>query len=424
MTAMRSLQRQLAGAGLCCLLSACGSHEPAYRFEASPRALPVESHGVAARDARVLVDPVSSGTIYVTDVEGTGANSRLLFRMSSDGGDTFDSPITVSTSTAPVSSHGENAPKLVQGGPLYAVWSGENGVFVARSTTWGSSFEAPARVSDGKKGGFSGYPSLAAQLGKGVYVVWIDSRETTLQQDSYSLRIASSMDAGATFSPSTRVALDVCPCCRPSVLIGEQGEVILFWRKIFAGPIHDMVAATSHDQGKTFSEPVRIAEDNWKIDGCPDSGIAVSRIGSRIYVAWLTEARPDHRGVFLSWSDDQGAHWAPSVSASQSVLDANYPSLDATEDGRVLLAFQGRDPAVASGWAPMGAFLVEIGADANLSEPIAIPSVGKPVSRPTIVSGTGGRVFIVWTAGGPESSQVVIERARRNQGIGALRRPS
>jgi hypothetical protein len=188
---------------------------------------------------------------------------------------------------------------------------------------------------------------------------------------------------------------------------------MVFWRHVFPGPIHDMVVATSHDRGSTFNAPVRIAVDNWKIEGCPDSGIALAQVGGRIYAAWLTEASLNHRGVFLSWSDDSGARWAPAVSASQGILDANYPSLSATDEGRVLLVFQGRDPAAGSGWSPNSAFLVEIRANAALSKPFPVPNQGRAVSRPTVTSGTGGRAFIVWTEHASGATQVAIERARR-----------
>jgi len=33
-----------------------------------------------------------------------------------------------------------------------------------------------------------------------------------------------------------------------------------------------MTVAVSADTGQTFSAPKRVAEDNWKGNGCPDSG--------------------------------------------------------------------------------------------------------------------------------------------------------
>ena len=395
---------------LCVITAGCSPREASYQFEVTPRVL-AATPGSSARDPRVVIDPVSSATVYVSNVEARESATALQFRISEDGGDTFEAPLTLSTPTAPVSSHGEDAPLLIHGGPLYSIWDG-NGVYLARSLTWGESFEAPVRVSDGGPNTFSGYPSLAV-AGSTAYAVWLDNREQGLQGDSFSIRMARSNDGGATFGPSVRLALDVCPCCRPNVSIGPGGEVMVFWRKIFPGPIHDMVVATSHDRGRTFGAPVRIAEDNWMVDGCPDSGVAVARVGSRMFAAWLTEASSKPHGVWLSWSDDAGAHWAPSVLASQQVLDANYPSMCATSEGRALLVFQGRNPAAGNGWSALGAFLVEIGPRGAVSKPMAVPNQGKSATRPTVASGSGGRAFIAWTSSGQGSSLVMLERARR-----------
>ena len=45
----------------------------------------------------------------------------------------------------------------------------------------------------------------------------------------------------------------------------------------------------SSDGGRTFTPPVRISEDQWVLDGCPENGPAIV-VGSdrRIHVAWPT----------------------------------------------------------------------------------------------------------------------------------------
>jgi hypothetical protein len=141
-----------------------------------------------------------------------------------------------------------------------------------------------------------------------------------------------------------------------------------------------MTVAASRDNGETFGPRMRIAEDNWKLEGCPDSGIALARTANRVYAAWLTEAAPAVNGVRFTWSDNAGKTWAPAVLASQKILDANYPSLSAAADGRVELAFQGRNPEKNKGWAASSAFVVEIAPDGGLSAPVEVPGI-RPLSR-------------------------------------------
>ena len=188
---------------------------------------------------------------------------------------------------------------------------------------------------------------------------------------------------------------------------------MVFWRHIYPGPIHDMTIAVSTDGGETFSAPKRVAEDNWKIDGCPDSGPAVARVGNRVYVAWLTEASPEISGVRLTWSDDAGKSWAPAVKASQKIIDANYPWFSVTQDGRALLVFQGRDPQKQNGWSGTGVYLVEIGSDGKFSEPMAIPGITDSAKRPSVTAGLGGRVYITWNSDKDGQHAVFLSRARR-----------
>jgi hypothetical protein len=187
---------------------------------------------------------------------------------------------------------------------------------------------------------------------------------------------------------------------------------MVFWRQVYPGSIRDMTVAVSSDSGQTFSPPKRVAEDNWKINGCPDSGAATARSGNRVYVAWLTEASSEISGVRLTWSDDGGKSWAPALLGSKGVLDANFPALAAGGDGKVELVFQGRDSKQQAGWSNVGIFAVEIGKDGRLSQPLAIPGIPSSATRPAIASGSGGRLYVSWTGEDKSARAVFLSRGR------------
>jgi len=366
------------------------------------------------RNPKLGVDPVSSNGVYMLAVLGEGDSSRLALLNSSDGGDSFDKPVWVSEPGG-VNSHGENSPALiVTPDVMYAAWNQGGDIRLARSLSWGGSFEKPVRISDKPEKAFSGYVSIGVAPNGDVYAVWIDTRESTPTEDVYAIYMARSTDKGATFGKNIKVADHVCECCRPNVSFGPNNEVLVFFRNIYPGSIRDMAVAVTRDGGNTFSAPVRIAEDNWKLEGCPDSGIALARSGNRIYAAWLTEASPSLDGVRLTWSDDAGKSWAPAVLASQTVLDANYPALSASDDGRVELIFQGRNPQKQAGWSTTSAFLVEIDKDGRLTLPAEVPGTATAVVRPTVAAGANGRVFTAWTATTDGKHTVVLSRARHS----------
>jgi len=386
---------------------------PPLRFEPQPRSLSVVSGVTPIRYPKLGVDRVASGSVYLLAVVGDGDASRLALLSSSDGGDSFDKPVWISEPGATASSHGENSPALVvTPDVMYAAWNQGGDIRLARSLSWGASFEKPVRISDKPAKAHSGYVSIGVAPNGDVYAVWLDTRESTEGHDVYSLYFARSTDKGATFEKNVKVADHVCECCRPNLSFGPNNEVLVFWRHIYAGSIRDMTVAVTRDGGTTFSSPIRIAEDNWKLAGCPDSGVALARSGNRVYAAWLTEASPSVSGVRLTWSDDVGRTWAPAVLASQSVLDANYPALSAAEDGRVELIFQGRNPQKQAGWASSSAFLVEIDKNGRLELPLEVPGVPAAVLRPTLVAATNGRIFTAWTATIDGKYTVFLSRAR------------
>jgi len=403
---------------LACSILGCGMSGPAsqaalpLRFEPQPRSLSVVS---PIRHPKLGVDGVASGAVNLLAIVGEGESSRLAMLNSADGGDSFDKPVWVSEPGAAVSSHGENSPTLiVTPDVMYAAWNQGGDIRLARSLSWGASFEKPVRISDKPEKAYSGYVSIGVAPNGDVYAVWLDTRGSTQAEKVYSLYFARSTDKGATFQKNVKVADHVCECCRPNVSFGPNNEVLVLWRHIYPGSIRDMTVAVTRDGGASFSSPRRIAEDNWKLAGCPDSGVTLARSGNRVYAAWLTEASPSISGVRLTWSDDAGRTWAPAVLASQQMLDANYPALSAAQDGRVELIFQGRDPQKQSGWSATSAFLVEIDKDGRLSAPEEVPGVPAAVVRPTVLAAANGRVFTAWTSTIDGKLTVFVSRARHS----------
>src|SRR5690606_7335525 len=99
----------------------------------------------------------------------------------------------------------------------------------------------------------------------------IQNDEST-EESGTDVRIARSQDGGRTFSEGIVVAHNTCQCCRTAVVVDEQGSIHFAWRHIYDDNIRDIAFASSHDEGRTFSEPVRVHTDGWRIEGCPHSG--------------------------------------------------------------------------------------------------------------------------------------------------------
>ena len=62
------------------------------------------------------------------------------------------------------------------------------------------------------------------------------------------------------------------------------------WGGSLAGA-QDVFVSVSRNGGAAFAEPVRVSEDHWEFDGCPDNGPAIAVDASkRVHVAWPSPA--------------------------------------------------------------------------------------------------------------------------------------
>ena len=80
----------------------------------------------------------------------------------------------------------------------------------------------------------------------------------------------------------------VCYCCK-TALVSTSEAVFAAWRHVYPGNLRDMAFTMSRDGGRTFAAPVRVSEDKWALEGCPDDGPAMAvDAQNRIHIVWPT----------------------------------------------------------------------------------------------------------------------------------------
>jgi BNR repeat-like domain len=375
------------------------------RFEARPRAVAAGSFPQIG--ARV------TGDLSLLTVKG----GDLWYLNSPDGGDSFPARVQVNETPHEVMAHGENVPILVLRSmrELYVAWQARAGkaegsvLRLARSIDWGLTFSKPVPVDPGSE--TQGFYTMSVSPRGEVYVAWLDGRDRAAGTGLY---IARSTDHGLSFQKSVRVTSKVCPCCRPSLAFGDGATVYISWRGVAHGDIRDVQVASSADAGGTWSEPRGVAEDNWRLNGCPHSGASLALLGKRLFVAWHT-VRQDSGQLFVAWSDDGGKTFSPRVNLRGTVLDANHPRLVA-HGGRIGVVFQGRDPAENTGWGKQNAYYREIDARGKLSELVKLGHLEGSANYPELLYGEPDLVFVAWHETSDTDSRVVLIRGRESGG--------
>jgi hypothetical protein len=146
----------------------------------------------------------------------------------------------------------------------------------------------------------------------GAGVVWLDGRnmigEAAAEDAAHaggsggmSLR-AAAVHADGSITDESVIDELTCDCCQTDVAYGAGGPIVVY-RDRTGDEIRDIYAARAVEGH--WTEPVPVADDGWRIDGCPVNGPAVDARGPEVVVAWFTAAA-DQSHVKLSWSHDGG----------------------------------------------------------------------------------------------------------------------
>jgi len=217
---------------------------------------------------------------------GDGAH-RLVWAQWTRGA--WTKPQQISAGTAIVASAAD-VPSIARSndGALVAHWAEKRegdrdgySAVVARSTD-GATWTRLGALHDDHTPTEHGFVSLIAEGDASIRAFWLDGRMTA-SGGATALRSAA---VGKTIGASAVVDDRVCDCCSTAIT-HTLGGALIAYRDRSADEIRDVAIAQASGQGwrRTI-----VARDNWKIEGCPVNGPAVTYDGYRLAVAWYTMA--------------------------------------------------------------------------------------------------------------------------------------
>jgi hypothetical protein len=271
-----------------------------------------------------------------TTIDG---KADVFMAVSRDAGATFGAPAQVNTRGGEARLGGEMPPRvaLYRATPsaepeLVVLWTARGGstsIKVARSRDGGRSFTVPVELQTATAAGDRGWPGLAVDTRGMAHAVWLDHRGLAAQKNAGSthkghtaagaakpgsrsaqttadaavhdgvamaqrsgLLYAAVMPAatGPSKTPDTpmerSLTSGVCYCCKTAVATGSDNAVFAAWRHVYPGNLRDIAFTMSADGGRTFGAPVRVSEDDWAINGCPDDGPAMAVQGGTVHLVW------------------------------------------------------------------------------------------------------------------------------------------
>jgi hypothetical protein len=370
--------------------------------------------------------PGPDGTAYVAWVEHRGKEADVWLSHFDGEGKPLGSPVRVNPNAGGATAWHGDPPTLAVApdGTVYVGWTARDGraprsstLYLSASRDGGRTFGPPSQVNDDAKPGVHGMHSLAVSGDGRVYVAWLDERDIAPKQadpakapshmhteSNRFVYFASSEDGGRTFSKNSRVAGEVCPCCKTSLAVGEDGRVYVGWRQVLPGDFRHIAVASSADGGRSFSHAAVVSDDRWEIGGCPVSGPALAAgAGGSLRVLWYTAGEAGKPGLYWSESHDGGRTFSPRQVLAETG-GRGTPAL-LTGEGRDLTAvWEGSDGISA---APMRA---RLGGDGRVTTAAAVAGVGElPVA-----ADAAGQLFVAYITKEGGGRGVWMVRARKD----------
>ncbi len=400
---------------------------------------------VAGR-ANAAVSIAALGKVAVAAWAATapGGATDIYAARSTDGGRTFGAPVRVNDVAGDASVGGEQPPHVAlvprPGGEpsIVVVWTAKRTegtrILSARSDDAGATFGKARPLTGGEAPGNRGWEAITTDREGRVVFVWLDHRETAsasktgpMQHEGHDHAAGgkapgSSANGVAVVDGAVRaqmsklyfsrgeegraVAAGVCYCCKTAVAAGADGSIYAAWRHVYPGNIRDIAFTISRDGGNTFSAPLRVSDDRWVLDGCPENGPAMTLDSrQRVHIVWPTlvsgqtaDAEPT-LDLFYAISSD-GRSFTPRRRLPAQGLP-RHVNIAAMPDDSLVAVWE--EQAAGTRRVVMGR--------ASDGQPFTrrIVSAGERASYPVVAS-TEGAALVAWTSESNGRSSIQVSR--------------
>jgi hypothetical protein len=338
----------------------------------------------------------------VRDPQG---RADVYVAMSADAGQTFATPVRVSDEKGTARLGGELPPRVtIDGSRVAVLWTSRDEgtrVVIAKSDDGGRTFGAALPLQERGAPGDRGWQSLAVGRSGALHAAWLDHRGAAGSHHATPEKSALIYNGG---TGEVEITKGVCYCCKTATATGSDGRVFVAWRHVYPDNIRDIAFSMSRDGGRTFAAPVRVSEDRWQLNGCPDDGpsMTVDSAG-RVHLVWptLVERPEPHKEVFYTWTDD-GRAFAPRVRMTEVGRNAGHAQVVANASGITVVwdeVVDGQRQVFARRRSRAG----------DLFAPVALSDPAAPASYP-VAGMVGDTLVAAWVRGGGTDSTIVLRR--------------
>jgi len=278
----------------------------------------------------VAADP--SGRIHVVWHDDNSGNNEIYYKRSTDGGNTWSSINRLTWN----SGESENARITADSGSgIHVIWKddtpGNSEIYYKRSTDSGLSWTAPKRLTWNPEN--SRYPSIAADSGSGIYIVWDDD-----SKGNYEIYFKKSIDWGSSWSAVKRLTWNSGGSYIPDIDISSGGGIHVTW--FDNTPTNtEIFYKRSTDGGSNWSALTRLTWDT----SSSDSPSIAADSGSGIHIVW-SDYNFGNWEVNHKLSTDSGSTWGGKNRLTWNSGNSSSPTIDGDSSGGIHVVWNDNTP--------------------------------------------------------------------------------
>lgn len=334
------------------------NNSPAKAVATSSGGAKISADGKDAAEVGIAAD--SNGRVFVVWAERDDKKNYDIFVQPFDASLTPASPpVRINPNPGEARAWYGDTPSIVSGrdGRIYVGWNrrypdgeGGNDLMLSISDDGGKSFKAPVKINDDEAPASHGMHAMTVDDKGRVLFAWLDERYLKTHNEKAAIRKPGFPTAGAMLfhhtptpaakseseepdaelyfasvengqvTPNHKVAAEICPCCRVAMVASSNGKVYLGYRKVYPGQFRHISVSASGDGGRSFTEPVQVADDQWKLFACPVAGPALAVNGDTLQIAWFAGGERGPKGLYTSASTDNGGKFSEPTLVSPTML--------------------------------------------------------------------------------------------------------
>jgi hypothetical protein len=361
-------------------------------------------------------------TVVMVWTAATAAGpADVYLAVSTNGAKTFAAPVRVNDAPGDARVSGEQPPRVAleprrgETPAIVVVWTTKGAsatrIVEARSVDGGRTFSRAAAIPGGDAAGNRGWEALAA-AGGGADALWLDHRDMAAAHEGHMSPQQSKIYFAAldgSIAPHA-ITAGVCYCCKTALAAEPDGSVYAAWRHVYPGNLRDIAFSRSQDGGRTFTPPIRVSEDHWMLDGCPDDGPAmVVDAKHRVHIVWPTLVQGAGAGgeptiaLFYATSADGRVFTERQRLPTEGL--PHHPQIAINHEGALTIAWD----ELKDGTRRAAAVKATVNAEGRASfAPVALPA-SAPALYPVVAAMPDGAV-VAWTSGAPATSTIAVVR--------------